>query len=323
MAKVIREKPLRKKAKRGMGERSSEPVYQGLLRMNEPPTDLGSYVMTVFGEKGVGKTSFNAAFPDTAIIMSEPRRRNVRCLQISLQPTSRKQWGKKGILPPWAILRKECELILNGRGKKTLYGDVKRVVFDTADRCYDHCFDWVCWEAGYDHPNDAKDFGKTWDAIRRQYDELINELLYAEFGVAFTSHARIREVPNPFGEPQEQVVPTCKDKVWDHLKAVSDLVCYVGYYERQRVLHIRGNDIIWSACQMDGTFMTPAGNPIGMIPMGNSAQEAYTNFVSAYNNELEECWEADFSPEEDDEEDDAVTNEKMVVLKKKKSFMKG
>lgn len=74
---------------------------------------------------------------------------------------------------------------------------------------------------------------------------------------------------------------------------------------------------------MDGTFMTPAGNPIGMIPMGNSAQEAYTNFVSAYNNELEECWEADFSPEEDDEEDDAVTNEKMVVLKKKKSFMKG
>jgi hypothetical protein len=47
---------------------------------------------------------------------------------------------------------------------------------------------------------------------------------------------------------------------------------------------LRGDQVVYAGCANEENFLTPDGESIWMIPLGNSAEEGYRNFMNAFNN---------------------------------------
>ncbi len=245
---------------------------------NEPPSDLFDYGIFIYGEKGIGKTSLAAQFPDALVFQWEPRRRNVRVLQVP-EP------GKPEL--DWESFCEYQELVLAER-------KIRTVVIDTIDRAYDACLDYVCQKRGVTHPNQMNDYGETWALVKKEFEDVMNRFLFSDKAVVWISHARYRVVPGRLGVEVEQLVPTCKPAAWAYVRAVCDFAFAYTWFEYQRVLYVRGGELIWTGCGTSEHFLQPskkgmerAGEPYNAIPMGNSPQESYKNLVGAFQNKVE------------------------------------
>lgn len=238
---------------------------------NKPPGSIFEYSMIIYGAKGIGKTTLAASFPDAVVFMLEPRRRNLSIMQIP----------KPGE-PPLTFHRIEqyAKLLVKERGKKG-----GTIVFDTVDRLYDLCTDQVCRENGVKHPNDANDYGKTWEAIKKRFESLLINLS-GYFTLVYTSHDTIRTVTSATGEDYDLIVPSCKAKAWDFLKAACDIALYFGYHGKKRAFTVRGNDLVWSACNLEDRFLTPKGEPLTTFLAGETPKEAYTRLLKAFDNKV-------------------------------------
>jgi len=70
----------------------------------------------------------------------------------------------------------------------------------------------------------------------------------------------------------------------------------IGYYHienNQRFLQIREDDFAMAGCRCEENFLTPDGQQIFKIPMGNTPKEAYDNIIKAFNNKQTQT----FAPE--------------------------
>lgn len=258
---------------------------------NTPPSKLSDYSVMIYGAKGIGKSSLAAQFPDNLTFMFEPGRRNLPIKQIP-DPL------KKEEPLTWARLKAYRDLVVEEP-------KIKTVTMDSVDRAYDLCLKHVCLNRGISDPGDVEDFGKTWRAIKDEFEAVMNSFREAGKSLIYLSHERLREVRNPAGDPYDLVTPTCPDAPWGYLKASCDFALYYGYYtpaqlnqrgkkintrgNSERVITIRGNEMIWSACGVEGRFFSPgkSGVPLAMIPMGSSSKEAYHNLLGAFDNKLE------------------------------------
>lgn len=261
---------------------------------NVPPSELTEYVLTIFGEKGIGKTSLAAQFEGALILQLEPRRRNLRVWQKAIRPRSlrelkqeeRKVLSSGGqLITPWQEIVTVIEQAIED-------DRVKCLVIDTVDRAYDACLTHWCYSLGISDPSEQNDYGATWRMIRDDFEEALNRILYAEEqgirkGLILISHAHYREIESRGGlESYELLVPTCAPAAFKTIKAISDFAFYYGYYQNKRALYLRGSDHIWAACGTDEHFISREGEPLSVILMGNSPREAYENLTKAYNNEL-------------------------------------
>lgn len=246
--------------------------------LNEPPTNLKDYCLCVFGEKGIGKTSIASQFPDSLVLMLEPKRRNLRIRQVNIEPMSLKDMSQKNPeMSPWTTVREYVRAILAD-------DSVQTVVIDTIDRAYEACLNHHCFEKGLSHPNDANDYGATWHGIKDDFESTMSKLLYADKGLIFISHAHLREQEAKDG--LEQWVPTCSPAAWKYMKAVCDFALYYGYAGTDRAITIRGNAGIWSACGVTDRFLLKSGEPLEQFTTGKSHEDAYKNLLAAFNNKL-------------------------------------
>jgi hypothetical protein len=63
---------------------------------------------------------------------------------------------------------------------------------------------------------------------------------------------------------------------------------YYGYLEYERILYVRGHEYVWSGCGFDDHFLFPgSGEPLDILPMGDTAKVAYKNLCLAWDNKLE------------------------------------
>jgi len=237
----------------------------------EPPDKLTDYSICLFGEKGVGKTSLAAQFPDSLVFMWEPRRRNLRIKQVP---------GPDEEPLDWERFKAYLDKVLSQ--KKT----IRTVVIDTVDRAYQCCQNTVCYNKGVKHPSDMNDYGATWYECRREFEDVMNRLLYNDILPIFISHCRLRPVVTRTGEDFDLVQPTCPDACWQYLKATCDFAFYYGYHGPERSITLRGNELVWSSCGVDDHFLTPDGNFLSEFPAGESAKEAYKNLTAAFDNKL-------------------------------------
>ena len=243
--------------------------------VNEPPKNILQYCITIFGEKGVGKTSLAAQFPNAVVGMAEPRRRNLRIRMVSLDKD-------------WSYTKEFVDACIED-------DSVETVVIDTIDRVYAQCLASICFDKGIKDPGQMNDYGATWREIKDEFERTFNSVLYAEKGLVFLSHAQHRDMEMRTGETRSLLVPTCSPAAFNYIKAVADYAFYYGYHGMNRALYLRGHEDLWTGCGSSDHFCDPEGNPVRTILLGDTPEEAYETFIQSFDNNV---WDVDRKEEE-------------------------
>lgn len=250
----------------------------GPEELTEPSDNLMDYTILIFGEKGIGKTSLCSEFPGALVVMTEPLRKNLRIRQFSLEVLSIPAMEKAEVnRTPWQVFKQVVEMVLEDSTIQVLVGD-------TIDRLYTACLNHHCYELGIRDPSSQNDFGGTWRLIKDDFEDTLNQVRIGGKGLILTSHAQMREVEARNGATYDLCIPTCSPAAFGYVKAACDYAWYYGYHNRDRALYLRGNDLIWSACNVEDRFLDPDGNPIHVLKLGNTSAQAYRDVMAGWDN---------------------------------------
>lgn len=246
--------------------KSLVPTLSLPTEVSEPSEKLSDYGMLFYGVKKIGKTSFCSQFEKAFFMMCEPGAKSFSVYQ-------------KPVLS-WADFRTYVKLLEKDRTFKT-------IVVDPIDILYKLCSKAVCEKLVIEHPSE-EDWGKGWQAVGDEFTHWINRLMSIGKGVIFLSHSVPKDIKNRKGETRHKISPTMPGQAWGVLEGVIDLWVYMGYDdEGRRIFQLQGDDNVGAGHNLDSHFQYSMGEPIETIPMGKTKQEAYNNFIKAFNNELE------------------------------------
>jgi hypothetical protein len=247
---------------------------------NVPPDALAESIITLYGRKGIGKTSLAAQFPGSFTCMFERGRRNLPIVQVPQKGEAKLTWN---------TFKDYVELFLDSDEHETL-------VMDTIDRAYACCLEQVCKDRGCSHPNDKNDYGKTWGEVKAEFDAVIGIIQDSGKGLILISHEKAK----PLGRSADGMVredsedsyqymrwePSCSKQAFEVVEEVCDFVFYYGFESEYRCITVRSpNDMAWTSCGMN-KFLDPDGVPVNSFKVGTSEQEAYETLLKAYNNEV-------------------------------------
>lgn len=272
MATIIKDKPVKSKVEREAVSLPSNPIT--------PPETLSESVITIYGRKGIGKTSLAAMFPGSLVCMFERGRRNLAIHQVP---------EKMGEHLDWNMFKDYVELFIESDKFQTL-------VIDTIDRAYDKCLEQVCKDSGCKHPSDKNDWGKTWGEVRDEFDAVLGLIQDSGKGLIFISHETAkpltRNIPALQREDSETVFeyrrmePSCSKQAFEIIEEICDFVLYYSFVDEYRTITVRSpNDIAWTSCGME-RFLDPDGAQVRSFKVGSSAEEAYSMLLRGYNGEL-------------------------------------
>lgn len=272
------------------------PTVHLPTKPNAPPTNLSSYCLCIYGEKGVGKSSLAAAFPKALSLMYEPRRRNLKIRQVP-------NYTKRELPLTWPTTIAYVEKIIKDP-------KVETVVIDTVDRFYQVAFDF--YVAAFRELlgpviKDLSDikYGKGWSIFKAEVNKVVDALLFSDKVVIFISHSKQREDKDSLGNEITVIEPSCPPScITNILKPTVDFAFYYGYYQRERVMIVRGQGEYWTACGVDDHFLDSNGDRIDMFNVGDdSPQESYKNLLAAFDNKLDDSW-LHLLPERDEDEEE-------------------
>lgn len=132
-------------------------------------------VQLYYGDPGVGKTTFASKLPlPNLFIATEDGQRALKAYVQRVHT--------------WDDFLDIISLLEKGDGD--IYASV---TIDTVDNLFDFCQDYVCKKLKIAHPSDAE-WGKGWDALKKEFKTAITRLQSIGVGVIFISHARSEEV---------------------------------------------------------------------------------------------------------------------------------
>ncbi len=237
-----------------------------------PSNKVQDYSYLFYGRKGIGKTTLACEFPDVYLLALEPGDTGLRV--------------KSMRVPDWEHYVGYIDLLVKKNDPSIT------VVVDVIDLAYDYIYDKTCKDQLIDSPTEENDFGATWRRIRKAFRQQFQRILSLPGGKVFLSHDQEKTFETRHGEV-ERVQPTMSKQA---LAEVEGLVDFVGFYEyddEDRVMHIRGSQVMVAKCRFKERFLIAGGSPgvgadqVKSIPMGESSQEAYTNFVRAFKNKQE------------------------------------
>ena len=91
-----------------------------------------------------------------------------------------------------------------------------------------------------------------------------------------------KEIKTSDGDSHHRMVPTLSGQAYEILAGMVDIMVYYKYeLNGGRTLIVKGSDSIAAGTRTERNFLG-----ITKIPGGRSPQEAYSNFVKAFNNNL-------------------------------------
>ena len=232
----------------------------------EPPDEnLESYSLALYGPTKIGKTSLVSKFSDPFFLMFEPGGKGLTI--------------KRRQIKNWEEFQEYVTLIANSKQYDT-------IVFDTVDLCYEMCTDFIVSASGEENINEGTlGYGKGVDRVDKEFKKQILLITATGRGVVFVSHAAEKEFEQVTGAKYTMILPSMKDRARKFINGFADIIAYYGYFGAERYLIIKGNEQLDAGHRIDGHFRTTKGKHIHSIPMGESPQEGYDNFVQAFNNE--------------------------------------
>jgi len=252
------------------------------------PTDrLEDSVIMVYGRKAIGKTSLVNNFDGALTFMFERARRNLSIRQVPHYTKSDKK--RKSL--KWEQFKEYIDLFIKS-------DEYQMGIIDTLDRCYVECFQYVCHNAGVNHPDQSSRPFEIWDVINQEFEDTLSKLQESGKGLIFLSHEKakplvVRSKPLRRDDDDDEekkiarMEPSCKPAGVRAVEEICDYVIYYCFVGNRRVLCVRSpNEYAWTACGFDDHFLDPDGTPIERFEAGDSPQKAYQSLIDAYNNKL-------------------------------------
>jgi len=244
----------------------------------DKPTEVSKsildYVYLIYGPKKVGKTKFSSMFGSetgtTYFLMFEKIARHLSIRQSLMADTEN--------ATAWLIAEAYLnDLISNPRNIRTICADGLLAMYEKA-------FIQGCKEGGFQYPGMDNDQGRSWNKVKTTFYRFVNRLVESDFGVIFNCHD-IAIQQERFNGVRTQIVPNLPKYADEFVRHKIDNVFYMHIRGKgERWLQIRGDETVYAACAPEKNFLTVNGEPVWMIPMGDSAEIGYKNFVNAFNN---------------------------------------
>jgi hypothetical protein len=219
------------------------------------------------GAPGVGKTTLCAEFPDIHMFM--PEAGGAKSVSSYQRPI--RHWLEwKAYMPLWK------------KDKKFRTGSI-----DVLERLYDMCFEYMCKEVLHiEHPQDERDFGKSWGKINKEFVTGVAEAAEAGKGLVLVSHSVERPIKTFLGEEYELIRPNLGGTVLQQIHGAVDIIGYMYAEGDQRYMRIRDDGNTMAKVRPTQNFLWPDGSQIDVIPLGRSSRQAYKNFILAFENKL-------------------------------------
>lgn len=234
-----------------------------------PSDHLGDYTILIHGSKKIGKTSLASKFPNAFGCMFEPGAEGLYMKHLGC--------------PTWQHYKQ----IQDKLDADPTYCDT--LIIDTGSLAYDRCMEYACAKAGIEHPGD-EGFGKGWDRVKKELVREMNRAMLRKCGTIVLCHTKLEEVETITGRTYNKLVPDLSGQAQGYFSAAIDIIGYYHLIDNKRWLQIREDDYAVAGCRPETHFLTQKGEQVFKIPMGNNSQEAYDNFVKAFENRQEESY---------------------------------
>lgn len=235
---------------------------------SEPATSIGDYTFLLYGSKKIGKTSLASQFPKALAFMFEPGGKALRLLQLAC--------------PTWPHFKQALDKLTG----KHMY---RTCIIDTVSVAYERCMEYACQKASIDHPSD-EGYGKGWDRVKKEFTSQLSQLMLSDTGLLMLAHDKIAEIETRSGRKFNKTMPNLTGQAEGFVSATIDVIGYYHIVDNQRWLQIREDDYAVAGCRCEENFLALDGQPVFKIPMGTSAQEAYANLITAFNNKQKESY---------------------------------
>ena len=223
--KKIGAKPKKKQPQNGL---------QLPTQKHSPNQSLSDYSILLFGEKKIGKTSLASQFPDALMLFFEPGGKSLNCYQLAVND--------------WDSFLQIIELIKQGNHS------YKTIVIDTIDIAYKCCFAYTCEQLNINHPQDEKDFGKSWGLIRDEFNRAIVALLALDIGCIFISHSEERELKTRTGLKYNRIVPSMGNQAAKIMTGIVDCLFYYEFNGKDRQLVVEGDELVSAGTRITFAF---------------------------------------------------------------------
>lgn len=262
-----------KKTKDGDSDNTSKKSRrkQSILSTTKfkPAQTLWHYPLLIYGEKKIGKTTLLSMFPKAHAFMFEPN--------------DSYELYKNDILI-WDDFLDLVPQFLQGEH------DFESCWLDNGRNVYDLALQYAGRVHGFTHPGEQNDRGSAWSKVFTEFSLPIRQLMQSKYGFAVTCHEYEKEIETRNNRTFIQVVP-------DLSASAARLFCgeiynifYYHYEETTRFLQIHGDDYVMAGHRMKGHFLTPKGERVHRIPMGDSEEESYENLIRAFDNKQDKTY---------------------------------
>ena len=231
-------------------------------KVSTPSQSFQDYTWLIYGDRKIGKTSLVAQFDKTFIMSFEPGTKALEVMQRDV--------------PKWEHFKKYVELLKDDKEFKT-------VAIDTGALAYERCMEFVCARDGMEHPSDGS-YGKGWKAVQIEFMLQHSDLFNTGKGIFVLAHSKEKTITSLSGTEYQVIGPDLSGQADGYYAGVIDNICYYHYMGKKRYLRIRGSENVIAGTRCEGKFLTPGGEQIVNIPMGNCAEEAHANLLKAFNN---------------------------------------
>lgn len=273
-----------------VGRNSDEELldYPGPDEINKPSDIFDDYTLLMYGQKGRGKTTASAAFPDTLTLMLEPHRKGLQIRQLGLQHND-----AKAILDgaPDTFRR-----IVNTTPKWIDDPSVKRLSFDSIDIFYQCCQASVCASHKISLPGDAgRSSADIWIEIRNEFSSYMDALRDSGMRITMLSHVKEREETDLEGGKMKFATCSCSPACLTYIKQAADIVLQIGTYNGKRAAMVRDpSNSAFVSNGAQGKFCQPDGKPLYIFELpdvrDSDPKLIYQTLVDAFNNK---CWDMD------------------------------
>ena len=175
------------------------PTKKTLAKMN-----LSDHVILIYGDPGVGKSSFCAGFPNALFFATEPGLTSLDTYEVPI--TS------------WPDFLGACAEVAEGNH------DFKTIVIDTIDNLYDHCVQYIEQRNGVEDIGDLA-YGKGYRLVKEEFSRAITKLASLPYGLILTSHVIEMELKKSGGE-RTRAIPSMNKRAFEFVNKFVGLIFY-------------------------------------------------------------------------------------------------
>lgn len=264
---------------------------------------LSDYSSTIYGRKGIGKTTAAMSLQYAIAAEGEDRkvlnfrfekgRRNLPILQVPQEPSEKLTWNTFK-----SYLDQFCS-----------DDSFKMAVADSLDECYLSCFRYVCKNHNVDHPSDAGIEGPAiWDAISGEFTNVLGAVVDCGKSWIFLSHHKTKTIKLGDGTSYDKLSMSCRPSAAGISNQFADFVFHYDYTVKNgkshRVMSIRDKDNTSEvSCGVDHHFLDPNGDPIYRFAVPDDPKLVGKTILDAFNNKL---FDFDFDPDAERKAEEAA-----------------